>query len=235
MWRGFMREVTQDWPIFDFPRPQGIVEQDVDAWSGGKPTQFTTQTVREVFIEGTVPGDDTTKVGLQVIPNPLDPEKYLLWVEGCAGVPETKGFMALEGDEPGHPDWQAANLEWISRAKQAPGTKGGPDPETKTETSYIFTNRTTPYGKSWGAPFAPTESCVGAPSPSPSLSASPSFSFTPEPSITAEPTPPPVITPPPTDAPTLPPIVTDPPPTEPPPTEPPQTEPPPTDLPTAAP
>ena len=39
----------------------------MDAWSGGMaPPQYTTQTVSEVFIDGTVPGEDTTKVGLQV-------------------------------------------------------------------------------------------------------------------------------------------------------------------------
>jgi penicillin-binding protein 1A len=225
MWRGFLREVTQEWPIFDFPRPQGIVEQDVDAWSGGKPTQFTTQTVREVFIEGTVPGDDTTKVGMQVVPDPADPDNYFLWVEGCA-PPETKGFLVLDEVEPGHPDWQRANDDWILRAKEGPGVKGGLDPEVKTETSYLFTPRYTPWGKSWGAPFAPTENCLGLASPSPSLSASPSFSFTPEPSITTAPTDPPLITPPPTEAPTLPPIITDPPPTDPPPTDPPPTDPP---------
>ncbi|MEA2677592.1 MAG: hypothetical protein QOJ81_1733, partial [Chloroflexota bacterium] len=186
MWRGFMREATADWAVADFARPQGIVEADVDAWSGGKPTEFTTETVREVFIDGTLPGPDTTKVGLQVVLNPLAPpdapNPYVLWVEGCAAIPETKGFLALEGVEPGHPDWQAANLDWINRAKIGPGTAGGPDPAVPTETSYIFRSNYTPYGKSWGAPFAPTDTCIGLPSPSPSLSESPSIS----PSITPE-------------------------------------------------
>jgi len=229
MWRGFLREVTADWPIQDFARPPGIVEADVDAWSGGKPTQFTTQTVREVFIDGTVPGPDTTKVGMQVVLNPLappdSPNPYVLWQDGCAGVPETKGFLALEGVEPGHPDWQAANLDWINRAKQGPGTSGGPDPQVPTKTSYIFRSNYTPYGKSWGAPFAPTDSCLGLPSPSPSPSESPTISptitpevsLTPEPTITPiptdVPTPPPTpeITPPPTPEITLPPIITPPP------------------------
>jgi len=235
MWRGFLREVTADWPITDFVRPQGIVEADVDAWSGGKPTQFTTQTVREVFIDGTVPGPDTTKVGLQVVLNPLappdSPNPYVLWQNGCAGVPETKGFLALEGVEPGHPDWQAANLDWINRAKQGPGTAGGPDPQVPTKTSYIFRSNYTPYGKSWGAPFVPTDSCLGlpSPSPSPSLSESPSISpsITPEVSLTPEPT----ITPAPTEVPTLPPtpeitlppIITPPPVITPEPTPPPET------------
>jgi membrane peptidoglycan carboxypeptidase len=237
MWRGFMREATANYAIADFPRPPGVVEADVDAWSGGKPTQFTTQTVRENFIDGTVPGDDTTKVGLQVVLNPLaapdDPNPYVLWQDGCAGTPETKGFLALEGVEAGHPDWQAANLDWINRAKVGPGTAGGPDPAVPTKTSYIFRPGETPYGKSWGAPFPPTATCFGLPSPSPSLSESPSVSpsVTPEVSLTPGPTitpvPTDIPTPPPTPEPTLPPIIT------PPPTEAPTPEP--TAAPTAAP
>ena len=228
MWRGFMREATADYAVADFAQPQGIVQADVDAWSGGKPTQYTTQTVRENFIEGTVPGDDTTKVGLQVVADPLDPTKYYLWQDGCAGTPETKGFLALEGVEAGHPDWQAANLDWIARAKIGPGTSGGPDPAVPTTTTYLFRPGYTPYGKSWGAPFAPTDSCLGLPSPSPSLSESPSISpsITPEVSLTPEPTitpgPTDVPTLPPTPEPTLPPIIT---PSPPPPTEPPTPEP----------
>ena len=60
-----------------------------------RPTQFTTKTVHEVFIDGSVPGEDTTKVGMQVIPNPAAPPdapessstRWVVWVEGCAGTP----------------------------------------------------------------------------------------------------------------------------------------------------
>ena len=107
-----------------------------------------------------MPGEDNTKVGMLVVANPAagedDQNRWLIWVDGCAGTPETRGFLALEGVEAGQPDWQAANQDWIARAKQGPGTAGGPDPVVKTRTSYIFNNRTTPYGRSWGAPFAPT-------------------------------------------------------------------------------
>ncbi|MEX2548150.1 MAG: transglycosylase domain-containing protein [Chloroflexota bacterium] len=232
MWHGFLQEVTADWPIQDFQRPPGIVEAEVDAWSGMRPTALTTRTVNEVFIDGTVPGEDTTKLGLQVVVNPLAPpdapNPYVLWVEGCAGGPETKGFLALEGVEAGHPDWQRANLDWIARAKQGPGTPGGPDPEVKTKTSYIFNPGWTPYGKSWGAPFAPTDSCAALPSPSPSVSPSLEPSFSPSLEPTFEVTPPPPTEPPPTEPP--PPPTEPPPPTPtlpPPPTEPPPTLPPP--------
>jgi membrane carboxypeptidase/penicillin-binding protein len=195
MWHGFLEEVTAAWPLRDFVRPPGIVDAEVDAWSGGTSTEFTTERVTEVFIEGTVPGPDTTKVGMQVIPNPNaapdarenDPTRWLLWVEGCVGVPEMRGFLALEGVEPGHPDWQAANLDWITRAKEGgPNTPGGPA-EPPTRTSYIFNRDFTPYGRSWGAPFAPTETCLSVPSPSPSVSLFPTFS--PIPSVVVTPPP----------------------------------------------
>jgi penicillin-binding protein 1A len=232
MWHGFLQEATGNWPVQDFARPGGIVEADVDAWSGGRPTQFTTQTVREVFIDGTAPGDDTTKVGMQVVPNPNAPAdapessslRWLLWADGC-GTPETRGFLALEGVEAGHPDWQRANLDWIARAKQGIGVAGGPDPNVKTETSYIFNRGWRPYGRSWGAPFPPTESCTAIPSPSPSLSPSPEVTLTPSPEPTIEITPEPTLPPQPTPQPTEPPQPT------PQPTEPPQPTPEPTEQP----
>ena len=129
MWHGFLQEVTANWPIQDFQRPPGIVDAEVDAWSGMRPTQFTTKTVHEVFIDGSVPGEDTTKVAMQVIPNPAAPPdapegsstRWVVWVDGCAGTPQTIGVLALEGVEPGHPDWQFWNQDWIARAKQGTG------------------------------------------------------------------------------------------------------------------
>jgi peptidoglycan glycosyltransferase len=207
MWQGFLQDVTGDWPIRDFPRPVGIVEAEVDAWSGMRPTEFTTETVNEVFLDGTVPGPDTTKKGMQVIEDAEG--NFYLWVEGCPGVPVTKGFLALEEVEADHPIWLEANLDWIARAREGgPNTPGGPDPQVRTRTSYIFNRAYQPYGKSWGAPFPPTDGCTSAPSPSPSI---------------APPTEGPTIGPLPTEGPTLEPIITPapPPPTDepPPPTE----------------
>ncbi len=185
VWQSFLSEVTADWPINGFIRPEGIVEADVDAWSGGTPTEFTTETVREVFIDGTVPGPDTTKRGLQVIVDEEGTE--YLWREGCAGTPQTKGYLVLDDVEEDHSAWHAANQDWIERARRGTGVRGGPDPEVRTETSYIFNGRYTPYGDSWGAPFPPTLTCDMAPSPSPSVS--PSISPSIEPSPSPEPTP----------------------------------------------
>jgi membrane peptidoglycan carboxypeptidase len=197
VWQGFLTEVTRSWPIQTFPRPGGIVEADVDAWSGGRPTEFTTETVTEVFIDGTVPPEDTTKRGLEVIED--EDGNLYLWRDGCAGTPETRGFLVLDDVEQDRPAWHAANLEWIERARRGTGVAGGPDPQVETETSYIFNRRFTPYGSSWGAPFPPTDTCDEAPSPSPSPTDSPS------PSPTEVPTEAPTEPPPPTEAPTEPP------------------------------
>jgi membrane peptidoglycan carboxypeptidase len=210
VWHGFMQEVTGAWPIARFNQPPGIVEAEVDAWSGMKPGPYTRRTVTELFIEGTVPGQDTTKQGLQVITD--DEGNEYLWSEGCPGTPEKKGFLVLDEVDKDHPDWQAADLDWIERAKKGPGTAGGPDKDVRTRTSYIFNQRNTPFGKSWGAPFPPEADCTEAPSPSPSPSPSPTLteapspspSPVPEPSPTPEPTaePTPTPSPPPTPAPT---------------------------------
>jgi membrane peptidoglycan carboxypeptidase len=198
MWQGFLTEVTRTWPIRDFERPAGLVEQRVDAWSGMRPTQFSSETVNELFIDGTVPGEDTTKRGLQVITD-AEGNSYL-WTEGCPGTPETRGFLVLDDVERDRADWRAAIDDWIERAREGPGTAGGPDPNVETRTSYFYNSRITPYGKSWGAPFPPTQSCDAAPSPSPSPSPepSPSPSLEPSPSPTEEPTPVPTEEPTPT-------------------------------------
>ncbi len=208
-WHGFMQEVTANWPVQDFAVPPGIVNADVDAWTGMAPTEYTTQTVNEVFIDGTVPGPDTTKQALQVLDDGSG--NLQLWVDGCVGTPVTEGFLNLDNVDAGHPDWQIADQNWIARAKQGVGIAGGPDPQNPTKTSYLFNKSYTPYGHSWGAPWPPTESCIPGASPSPSESLSPSPSESPSllptETPTLNPTPPPTSqpTPPPTLPPTAPP------------------------------
>jgi membrane peptidoglycan carboxypeptidase len=212
LWQGFLTEASRNWAIRDFERPAGIVEARVDAWSGMRPTQYSTETVQEIFIDGTVPGDDTTKRGLQVITD-ADGNDYL-WQEGCPGTPETKGYLVLDDVEREPAHWRQAIDDWIERAREGPGTRGGPDPATQTRTSYFYNNRINPYGKSWGAPFPPDLSCASAPSPSPSPSESPSPEPSPSPTEqptaepTEEPTPEPTPPPPPTPEPTPPPTPT---------------------------
>lgn len=161
VWQGFLREVTKGWPITDWSEPDGIVHAKVDAFSGMKPGPFSAKTVDEIFIRGTQPRqEDNTKTGLQV-----EEESGLLWQEGCAGTPTTKGFLDFSRIESAFPSsWQDAIEGWVRRAMKGAGIKGGPE---NTATAYFAKPWYTPYGKTWGAPFPPTELCDASPSPSP--------------------------------------------------------------------
>ena len=76
----------------------------------------------------------------------------LLWQDGCVGPKVTKGFFDLTEVESNFPAWQKANRLWGARAAKGPGTRGGPE---GTRTSYFYDGSFAPFGKSWGAPFAP--------------------------------------------------------------------------------
>lgn len=260
LWSAVMTEITRNWGVSDFKRPDGIVEAKVDAHTGYRPSQYSQAQVTELFIKGTEPGDDPYIKGLQVIQAPDG--KFYRWVNGCTGTPQTKGYLDLTEADKGRAKWQDANHNWIQRARKGPGVSGGADPAHPNQTAYFYNGSYQPYGATWGAPFAPDKDCNAAPSPSPSPSASPSASPSdspsPEPSasplvtpaVTPEITPPPVtpppvspppvtpppVTPPPvTPPPVTPPHVTPRPPTPPPVTPPPVTAPPATPAPTAPP
>jgi membrane peptidoglycan carboxypeptidase len=160
LWQAFLNEVTKGTPIASFQKPDGVVQARVDAFSGLLPGPFTTKTVNEYFIDGTVPTRiDDAKVGLDV-----DAATGLLWQEGCVGPMETRGFLDLSRIEAGFPSWKPFTDNWIARAMKGPGVAGGPD---KTRTSYFYNRSYNPYGATWGAPFPPTETCTPVlPSPS---------------------------------------------------------------------
>ena len=167
LWQAFLNEATKSEPIQDFSRPDGIAEVAIDAFSGMLPGPFTTKTVTEVFIDGTQPTQvDDTKVPLDI-----DAATGKLWLDGCVGPKETEGFLDLSRVEAGFPDWQAFDAEWIARARKGPGIRGGPE---KTATSYFYqTGGWMPFGATWGAPFAPTETCEPVPTAEPTLPCDP--------------------------------------------------------------
>jgi membrane peptidoglycan carboxypeptidase len=163
VWQGFMQAASRGWEIRDFRRPKGLKEATVDAFTGLKPGPFTTKTVREIFVDGTQPTQvDYTKVGRQI-----EKETGTLWQDGCVGTPVTKGFLDLSGVEAAFPAWQKQNQKWIARARKGAGVGGGLD---RSRTSYFYNlGSFHPYGRSWGAPFAPTKKCiVGGATPAPS-------------------------------------------------------------------
>ncbi|MFN8518385.1 MAG: penicillin-binding transpeptidase domain-containing protein [Chloroflexota bacterium] len=62
LWQAVMDEVTADWRVNDFERPDGIVTRSVDAFTGYQPSVWSRQQVQEVFVRGTTP-DETLDRG----------------------------------------------------------------------------------------------------------------------------------------------------------------------------
>lgn len=182
LWQSFLTEASKGLPVATFRRPPGVVQASVDAFTGMKPGPFSSRTVSEWFIEGTVPKKvDTTKVGIEV-----DAATGDLWQNGCAGPRQVRGFLDLSSVESEFPTWARADRAWARRAARGVGVAG---PEgTKTSYFYEYYSTFVPYGRSWGAPFAPSATCaIPAPTPSPTPSGFPFPSGPPIPSPTPNP------------------------------------------------
>jgi peptidoglycan glycosyltransferase len=183
LWEAFLTQASKGTPIATFKRPPGVVQATVDAFSGMKPGPFTKKTVKEWFIEDTVPREvDSTKVGIEV-----DKATGDLWKEGCAGPMVVRGFLDLSRVESEFPAWAKYNRGWITRAARGSGVSGGPE---RTRTTYFYeTGVWNPFGRTWGAPFPPKDTCeIPEPSPTPPPSESPLPSDVP-PSLEPTPTP----------------------------------------------
>ena len=174
LWSNIITEVTKGMPIANFKRPNGIVEMEVDAWSGMRPGPGTQQTITELFIDGTqgnVRRDDTHS------PFAIDAATGLRWDEGCVGPREERLFLDFSDVESRFPRWQRANRGWAERAARGSGVYGGPK---RTPTSYFWVPGYNPFGRTWGGRFPPTKVCTekppvceenggGPPTPEPSV------------------------------------------------------------------
>jgi membrane peptidoglycan carboxypeptidase len=168
LWSAIMQEVSAKQAIANFKAPSGLQTATVDAFTGLKPGPFTKKTVKELFIKGTVPTErETIRVSRDV-----DAASGLLWREGCVGPRVKRGFFNLNEVESNFPNWQKANRNWAARAAKGPGRRGGPE---GTRTSYFYNNSFAPYGRSWGAPFAPSAKCPIAPVATPPPPCDPLF------------------------------------------------------------
>jgi membrane peptidoglycan carboxypeptidase len=190
IWHAFMQDATAGTPVTDFRQPDGVTWATVDANSGMLPGPYTTQTVKEVFIDGTVPNQvDNTKTPVDV-----DSTTNTLWTWDCPGTKVTNGYLDLSQVDANNPTWQKYDQIWIQRAQKGVGIRGGPN---NGATMYFYqTGFWTPFGQTWGAPFPPTTSCTSnTGSPPPSESPSPTPTATPEPTATPTPAPTPAPTP----------------------------------------
>ena len=119
LWSSIMQDVSKDLPIVKFKAPPGLEKAEVDAFTGRRPGPFTTKTVTEFFIEGTVPKKkEDFRVALDV-----DAATGLLWQDGCVGPRITRGFMDLSEVEANFPNWQKANRNWAARAAIGVGVR----------------------------------------------------------------------------------------------------------------
>ncbi|MCI0584295.1 MAG: transglycosylase domain-containing protein [Chloroflexi bacterium] len=153
LWSRILTEVSQGLPVATFKQPAGLVTADVDAFSGLLPGPYTVKTVKELFIEGTVP----TRADDLHIELDIDEATGLLWQDGCTGPMVKEGFLDFSKVEPRFPAWQQYTQEWAARAARGAGVSGGPE---KTATIYFYNNSFAPFGKTWGGVFAPTEVCA---------------------------------------------------------------------------
>jgi membrane peptidoglycan carboxypeptidase len=160
LWSAILSRISKDMPIEKFSRPGGLDVAEVDAFTGRLPSKATTRTVKEYFIDGTVPKQkDALRVVLDV-----DAASGRLWQDGCVGPRVAKSFFDLSEIESNFPNWQKANRAWAARAAKGTGVRGGPK---GTRTSYFYSGGFAPFGRTWGAPFPPRDLCPLAPPPPP--------------------------------------------------------------------
>jgi membrane peptidoglycan carboxypeptidase len=188
IWHDYMEEVTEaaDLPLRDFPRPDGIVEAEVDAMSGLLPGDLTRTTVTELFATSNQPQQqDTVHQRYRI-----EDESGRIWQEGCGDVRETEFdaggiYLDLVGWERDFATWERANRRWIEQW-QGQEASLGRSPAQRLD-----------------ARLAPIETCTPGefptstptPSPSPTPSPTPEATVTPTPAATPEATPTPSPTP----------------------------------------
>ena len=145
VWQGFLQEVTEEWPIRNFPRPDdGLTRVAIDPFTGYLP-QRGDEGVEEWFISGTEPQNRIPR-------------------ETCGA--DVLELFAYEKD---HDNWMEWDRDWLRRARRGPGTVGGPD---RTRVTYFYNNGFNPFGRTWGpvmgqdcAEPTPEPTCVPLPSP----------------------------------------------------------------------
>lgn len=179
VWRAFMRDYMDGEPTPDFQRPElGVVEDTMDAWSGGQPGAWTRDTMREWFVTGTQPSAR----------NPVD-EPGLLYRQVCG-----RWYVDPMGveNERATAQWREDVRDWTARARRGTGVR---HTRYDTTTAHLY------FKNDWGGPLIPEDpgSC-GFPTPSFSFGL-PFPSYRPDPTSRPRPTDSPEPTPTPTRAP----------------------------------
>jgi membrane peptidoglycan carboxypeptidase len=188
IWHDYMAEVTAaaDLPLRDFPRPDGIVEAQVDAMSGLLPGSLTRTTVTEIFATSNQPQQQDSLHERLLI----EEESGKIWQEGCGDQRETDTaaggiFLDLVGWERDHPPWERANRRWIERWRGNEAALGR-SPAPRLDARLAPTQTCTP-GEF--PTSTPTPSPSPTPSPTPEATVAPTIEPTASPSPTPSPTP----------------------------------------------
>lgn len=116
IWNRIIREVLKDAKDEPFPRPDTIVEMDIDSYGGGLPLSGGT-TRKEVFLKGTEPtGPSPIYQTLKV--SKKDNSKLANSVEIAQGAYDTKTFVVFAEQDPvsgdGKNRWQEGIDAWIA-------------------------------------------------------------------------------------------------------------------------
>ena len=161
LWQSYFTQISSKLPIAKFAQPAGLERVTIDAHTGELPGACTIKTAVEYFFPGTAPTTSCSTTRLLAI----DSATGLLWADGCAGTRIEATYLDLSSLESEWPKWQAANLEWIERARLGIGIMGG---ARGGITQYFYAPYWRPSGATWGGTIAPTLSCLSAtPSPTP--------------------------------------------------------------------
>jgi 1A family penicillin-binding protein len=137
IWNQFMREALAGTPIEQFNRPDGIRNITVDAVSGLLPTQYTPQTVSEVFADYNAPTQyDNVHVPVEV--------------DSLTGLPATDStpperrvvevYKVFHSERPNVPSWEDPVIAWALKNgyKYPPGSGiTNPEPTDNTKVQFI--------------------------------------------------------------------------------------------------
>jgi 1A family penicillin-binding protein len=115
IWHTFMETAHAERPVRDFVRPSGIVEYEICADSGARPTQYCTRRRTEVFAQDQPPLDESHDWYQMVR---LDAPSGLLANESCPNQ-VTEHLMVVIPDPRGR-EWVQAHPEYVGGLPLAP-------------------------------------------------------------------------------------------------------------------
>ena len=162
LWSAILTEVSKGEPIAQFKPPDRTSRRaTVDAFTGLKPGPFTTKTINEFFVPGTVP---TQKETLRIGGHDRRRERPA-WQDGCVG---TEGHPRLLQHVRGRgqlPAWQKADALGRPRGARLRASAGGPRARGRRTSTRTRSPRS---ADTWGAPFMPRALCPIYVAPPPS-------------------------------------------------------------------